>query len=174
MLSAAQLNELYQYAVALCHSRDDAYDLLQAALESYLQAVKQSNPRRGKRGREREKESIVKPEAFVRTLIRNRFIDQYRYKQRWQQESFEEHSAYDISPVNIEQLTIDADSLKKVWQQLSPLDRDILYHWAVLGYNTDEVCEQLGMPRGTLLSRIHRLRKKLRENEDVQLQERLS
>ena len=47
--------------------------------------------------------------------------------------------------------------------ELAPLDRDILYHWAVLGYSTDETCAQLDLPRGTLLSRIHRLRKTLQQ-----------
>ena len=150
VLDDAQLNALYQYAMALCLQADDAYDLLQSCLESYLVQV------RCKPG------TIDRPEAYLRTLIRNRFIDHYRRRQRWQTDSFEESASYDISPVDLEQTCIDADQLGRIWQVLAPIERDILYHWAVLGYSTDETCAQLGMPRGTLLARIHRLRKKLR------------
>lgn len=145
MLSAKQLNSLFQYAHALCQQTDDAYDLLQSAMESYLLECK--------------KKTIQHPEAFVRTVIRNRFFDQYRYTKRWESEPYEETASYDISPVDCEHDYIHSQQLEKIWAQISPLDRDILYHWAVLGYSTDECCEQLNIPRGSFLSRIHRLRK---------------
>lgn len=148
MLDETQLQTLYQYAMALSQHRDDAYDLLQSAVESYLIKVKRGT------------QVIECPVAYVRTLIRNRYIDHYRYRQRWQSESFEELALYDISPVDLEQVVIDSDELQGIWTQLSVEDRDILYHWAVLGYSTDEACALLDMPRGTFLSRIHRLRKR--------------
>lgn len=154
-LEPATLNALFQYAMVLCRQRDDAYDLLQAALEKYLIEIKRGS------------NTIDHPEAFVRTMIRNRFIDSQRYRQRWQNQPFEESATYDISPSCLEQLAIDRDSLQRVWAVLSPQDRDILYHWAVLGYSTDEACQQLDLPRGTFLSRIHRLRTKLSEQQDA-------
>lgn len=150
IFSAEQLNRFYQYAMMLCQQRDDAYDLLQASLEKYLSvaAKKQS--------------AIKKPEAFMHTLIHNRYIDYYRYQQRWASESFEEEASYDISPLDLEQLTIDSQMLQDIWKNLSASERNILYSWAVLGDSTDEACRRLGMARGTFLSRIHRLRKKLK------------
>ena len=149
MLSKTELNSAYQYAYTLCQDPQDASDLLQAALEKYLIEVK------------RKQRCIDNPVGFVRTLIRHRCIDLFRQRQRWFSEAFEEGATYDISPIDLEKLYIDGRQLQQIWQQLSPGDRDILYHWAVLGYSTDEACEQLGIPRGTLLSRIHRLRKAL-------------
>jgi RNA polymerase sigma-70 factor (ECF subfamily) len=149
MFDERGLNRLYQYAMALSQQRDDAYDLLQAAIEKYLIEVKC------------QRQKIDNPEAFVRTLIRNRFMDQCRHKKRWDSDRYEETASYDISPLTLEKICIDDDSVKKIWQLLSPQDRDIFYHWAVLGYSTDESCEKLGMARGTFLSRIHRLRKNL-------------
>jgi RNA polymerase sigma factor (sigma-70 family) len=146
-LSEEQLNSLYQYALALSNHRDDAYDLLQSAVEKYLIEVKCQT------------RAIENPPAFVRTLIKNRYIDQFRYRQRWHSEPYEDSAAYDISTDSLEQTCIDADSLRRIWADLAVQDRDILYHWAVLGYSTDEVCERLAIPRGTHLSRIHRLRK---------------
>ena len=148
MLDETQLQTLYQYAMVLSQHRDDAYDLLQSAVESYLIKVKRGT------------QVIECPVAYVRTLIRNRYIDHYRYRKRWQSESFEELALYDISPVDLEQVVIDSNELQGIWTQLSVEDRDILYHWAVLGYSTDEACALLDMPRGTFLSRIHRLRKR--------------
>jgi RNA polymerase sigma factor (sigma-70 family) len=153
MLNEDDLNGLYQYALALSHHRDDAYDLLQDSVEKYLKKVKARS------------QSIDNPPAFVRTLIRNRYIDQYRHLRRWQSERFDEGAAYDISATSLEQECIDADSLRRIWRQLAVEDRDILYHWAVLGYSTDEVSAILKIPRGTLLSRIHRLRKSIQTEQ---------
>ena len=155
VLDEAQLNELFRYAMSLCRQRDDAYDLLQSAVEKYLIEVK---------GHGR---TIENPLAFVRTLVRNRYIDQFRYDQRWEGENFAEGASYDISPVSPEQVCIDQETLRNVWEDLSAADRDILYHWAVLGYSTDEACATLEMPRGTFLSRIHRLRARLNAGRKV-------
>ncbi|WP_420590225.1 RNA polymerase sigma factor [Bacterioplanoides sp.] len=142
-----ELQQLFQYAMVLCQQADNAQDLLQSAVEHYLIEL-----RRGK--------SINNKMAYLRSTIRNRFIDSFRHQQRWPNESFEEQQDYDISPVDLEQLHIDQQILQQVWQTLAPQDRDILYHWAVLGHSTDEACDILNMPRGSFLSRIHRLRKR--------------
>jgi RNA polymerase sigma factor (sigma-70 family) len=156
MLSEAELQRAFQYAFTLCQNRQDAADLLQSAVEKYLIEIRRNH------------RVVENPLAFLRTLIRNHYIDQYRHRQRWHSESFEESAAYDISPVNLEQICINEQRLEQVWKTLSPADRDILYHWAVLGYSTDEACKELGLPRGTFLSRIHRLRKNLQDQEDAQ------
>lgn len=150
MFDKASLNKLYQYAMVLCQQPADAYDLLQGAMEKYLIEVRC------------QKKTIHNPEAFIRRLIRNRFIDQYRYNQRWDSELFEEETAYDISPLSLEDICVSSDELGKIWQVLSPQERDIFYHWAVLGHSTDQACELLDMPRGTFLARIHRVRKTLK------------
>lgn len=156
ILCEDQLNALYRYAMTLCQHRENAYDLLQSALEKYLIAIKC------------QPDSIENPLAFVRTLIRNRYIDQYRYAQRWDSERFAEGAAYDISPLDPQQVCIDAQTLQGIWSELRAQDRDILYHWAVLGHSTDEACALLDMPRGTFLSRIHRLRRKLQSDSRAQ------
>lgn len=145
-LHADDLQSLYQYAMVLCQQASNAQDLLQSGIEILL-----SEKRKGKQ--------INDSKSFVRRVIRNLFIDQCRKNQYWKTESYEEKSSYDISPINIEQQHIDQQELENVWSTLSPQDRDILYHWAILGYSTEEACEVLGVPKGTFLSRMHRLRK---------------
>lgn len=148
-LNADELNALYQYAFGLCQQRDDAYDLLQGSLEKYLIELK------------RQRQTIHNPKAFIRTLIRNRFIDQYRYDKRWNSVDESHLNLIDLSIDTLEHLHIQQDQLTKIWRQLNPIDRDILYHWAILGYSTQETSDQLQIPKGTLLSRIHRLRQRL-------------
>ena len=103
---------------------------------------------------------------YTRTIIRNSFIDDHRNKKRFIHEIFEEQGNYDISPINLEELHINKQQLTIIWQQLDHADREILYYWAVLGYNTDEACKILQIPRGTFLSRLHRLRKKHSDKND--------
>lgn len=146
-LSPRQLTSLFRYAYTLCDQRDEANDLLQASVEKYLIQVKQ------------HRVDIHSVESYLRTLIRNRFIDGQRYRQRWDTEPYQELDTYDIGPHTLEQVYINKDSLLKIWSCLEPCDRDILYHTVVLGLTADEACVELGMRRGTLLSRIHRLRK---------------
>ncbi len=155
LVDKAQLNRLYQYAHTLSQCPSDAYDLLQSALEFYLVTIK--------RGRE----VIKAPEAYLRTLIRNRYIDHYRQRHRWQQESYEELKVYDISPIDLEAISITEQELEQVWERLKPQERELLYYWAILGYSTDEASELLEIPRGTFLARLHRLRKRLQHEQLV-------
>ena len=146
-LSREELQHLYQYAMTLCLQPADAQDLLQGSVEVFLTEV--SN------GKE-----IKHPKSFVRRVIRNRFIDGYRHSQRWNDESYREESSHDISPVDLEEIQVSRHLFQQVWKELSPQDRDILFHWAILGYTTEEACRLLDVARGTFLSRIHRIRRR--------------
>jgi len=53
--------------------------------------------------------------------------------QYWQTDEYQEKASYDISPVDIDQLHIDQQLLQNIWDTLSAMDRDIIYHWAILG-----------------------------------------
>jgi RNA polymerase sigma-70 factor (ECF subfamily) len=41
---------------------------------------------------------------------------------------------------------------------LNPVEREILYFWAIEGFSTTEVAKIMKMPKGTVLSKIHRMR----------------
>lgn len=150
-----QLNRLYQYAMTLARQPADAYDLLHTCLERFLSTS--------------DTLEVKQPEAYMRRLIRNRFIDQYRYDQRWDTTSLDTEegfpAAIDFSIQTLEELHIQRDELERIWAAICPLDRDILYHWAVLGYTTQETADALELAKGTLLSRIHRLRKSFQSKQ---------
>ena len=58
----------------------------------------------------------------------------------------------------------DRTELEWIWPSLSFMEREILFLWAVEGYSTDEVASQLDRPRNTVLSIIHRMRKRLKQS----------
>lgn len=73
--------------------------------------------------------------------------------------------AFDSSSTVIER--IDARravaSLRGLFAALRPEDRDILLLHACVGLSYDEVAVALGIPSGTVRSRLHRLRARLRD-----------
>lgn len=149
LLDKQQLNKLYRYALALNKHPDDAYDLLQNAVEKYLQS---------------NNKVIVDTMAFVRTSIRNRFIDECRRKRIVAFESLdalEENDTVAIETMTLEDVYLEDALIETCWAALNNSEREILFFWAVEGYTAAEIAEFTGSPRGTILSKIHRIKKKL-------------
>ena len=57
---------------------------------------------------------------------------------------------------------ISRDQLEVIWSRLDGCEREILYYWAVEGMTAAQIASTTGSRRGTVLSRIHRLRARLR------------
>ena len=147
-----RLNRFYQYCYALTRHEQDAYDLLQSGIEKLLkQSPAQADT----------------ADAYLYRIIRNTFIDQYRRQQRFEHEAFDEdqHSV-DFDITTLESLSIDSHHLNKLMAEISTAEREMLFLWAVEEYTTQEVADLLGIPKGTVLSRIFRLRKKI-QNYDA-------
>ena len=141
------LNKLYRYCFALAGNESDAYDLLQSSVEKYIRAGT---------------ESINNEIAFIKKIIRNHYIDEYRKQSRVDVEQFDDAVTYvDMDTKPMEQIIASQLQVESVWQELSSNEREIMYFWAVEGYSTSELAEFLEIPRGTLLSKIHRLRLRL-------------
>lgn len=150
MFDQPTLNRLYRYCHSLCEQESDAFDLLQTAVERCLRSPPE-NPDAGCR--------------YAMRIIRNVFIDEYRRKQTIAFELFDEAShAIDYDIASLEDVVLERKELERVWPTLSIVEREILFMWAVEGYSTDEVASQLEKPRNSVLSIIHRMRKRLKEN----------
>ena len=150
MFNEAELNRLYRYAFSLTNAEASAYDLLQSALEKYLRlsVTKQSGD-----GQLR----------YLRTMIRNRFIDQYRKEQRHPHQEFESVEALiSIEMPSPEDVLIESEQIVDILAGLNASERELLHLWALEEYTAKEIAEQLDCPRGTVLSWIHRLRRKIR------------
>ena len=155
ILDKQLLNQLYRYALSLCNNEDQAYDLLQSCIEKYLKA-KTAN--------------IEKPIAYIKRMIRNEFIDHTR-RARFQKDI----DADDLDRINDEKASEEV-SLEDVFVRQSEVsallgtmkadERELLFLWAVEEYTLAEIAQLKQVPRGTLLSKLHRLKKR------IQLQQR--
>ena len=146
MFEPADWNRLYQYCFSLTKDPDAAYDLLQSAMERLLQ---------------QSPGSVQSAKAYVRSICRNLFIDQYRRQHRYPTDSIDDTDPVAISTSSLEQVMIDKDLIGWVFAQLSPEQSELIYLWSVEGMTAKEIASELHIPIGSVLSRIHRIRKKL-------------
>ena len=149
MLNKKQLNQLYQYCYSLTNNPDDSYDLLQMSIEKYLK-LKQNKTKYGT--------------SYMRTIIRNQFIDNYRRKNKIIFESIDSKNYYStlaIDTSSLDDLMIAQENLLTIWKLLDNSEREITYLWAMQGYTAKQISQELSIPRGTILSKIHRIREKI-------------
>jgi len=145
------LQKLFRYCYALTCNEQNAYDLLQDSLERYIKSDNTTN----------------QPTAYIKRIIHNKFVDDCRRQKIVQFEAMEEENLpTDIDMQALESIVINEDLAGKVLQYLDPGEREIVYFWAVEGFSTSQIAEQLDMPRGSVLSKIYRMRKKLVEHFD--------
>jgi RNA polymerase sigma-70 factor (ECF subfamily) len=151
MFDEALLTRLYRYSHALCGNEADAYDLLQGAVERCLRSPPSA------------REKLF---GYTCRIIRNRFIDQWRQDKVVEFGPLDESTvAIEIGVGNLEGLMVDRDELEHAWRRMTTAEREILFLWAVEGYSTDEVARHLDRPRGSVLSIIHRMRKRLTSDD---------
>jgi len=143
----AALDRAYRYCLALTGHEAAAYDLLQDGLERYLRNV----------------ENADNPRAMLYRIIHNRFIDTRRTSRDDLHDDFNalDDQCLSLGFHGLDDMVIAQQELAIIWQGLTPAERELLHLWAVEGYTAQEVAAQLGEPRGTILSRIHRLRRRL-------------
>ena len=154
VLDRENLQKLHRYAYSLTANEADAYDLLQSAIETSLN---------------RPADSENKTIAYIRMIMKNRFIDEYRHKQTFPLEDIDNHSPVSIDASSLEDVVIASHDLASLWKTLESVDREVLFYWAVEGFSMREIADKLEISRGTLLSRMHRLRKRLTaEGDDTQ------
>jgi len=148
MLDRPELQGLFRYGFSLTHDEDAAYDLLQDALEISLRKAP---------------ENTAAAMCYVQRIMRNRFIDQYRRDRRHPTVSFddEDREPLIIDPRVLEDIVIAEHEVEAIMAMLEPLERELLFLWAVDGCTAQEIADRTDSPRGTVLSRIHRLRQKI-------------
>lgn len=148
MFDKDALQKLYRYAYSLTSDEHDAYDLLQGALEKLI------------------KSNVLaeQPIAYAKKIIYNRFIDECRRQKIVQFESLEEATLpTDFDVQTLEELLVNENMAEQILQSLEPDEREIMYCWAIEGFSTSEIAIKLEKPKGTVLSKIYRMRKKLIE-----------
>lgn len=151
MIDRELLQKLFQYGVSLTKNADDSHDLLQSAIEKW---IKQGKP-------------IVHLSAYLRKTMRNLFIDECRRKNIVAFEPLVDDQS-NIAELHadenvLEKELVDSDMVQRLSNQLNAAENETLFLWAVMEYSASEIAVELSQARGTVLSRLHRIKQKIRQ-----------
>ena len=159
------MDQLYSHALRLTKNPADAEDLVQ---ETYLKGYKAFNSFK----------DGTNLRAWLFRILTNSFINDYRKKQR----SFDEQEVEDIEALNtlssadyssnthlgisaedalFERLT--DDEIQTAIDSLPETYKDVVLLADVQGFSYKEIADILDVPDGTVMSRLHRARAKLKD-----------
>ncbi len=147
-------DDLYRYAYRLCGQHDTAQDLVQ---ETFSEAWKSLDSLR--------EES--KARSWLYSILRYRNAHLHRERKRCRENEHDSLDFHDV-PDNAggrDTLTelANSDSLQKALDNLDGRFKEPFLMVFLEGLTCAEAAQQLGVPLGTVLSRIHRARAALRE-----------
>jgi RNA polymerase sigma-70 factor (ECF subfamily) len=155
-------DQLYAAALRYTKNPEDARDLLQ---DTYLKAFASFH----------QFEEGTNLRAWLYRVLTTTFINSYRKGQRqpqiahgeledWQLAGAQSHTSDLGKSAEVEALENLPDTdIKRALQEIPEDFRIVVYLADVEGFAYKEIAEILGVPGGTVMSRLHRGRKQLRE-----------
>lgn len=146
---------LLGYAFALTRDKDSASDLLQESLVRAISAPSLPCDERAFR-------------AWMFTTMRNLWVASLRSPRERPQDFSPEESTV-CAPLSMERLLVNQIAVRQAFELLSADHRDVLALVDIGGFSYEEAARMLGVPRGTVMSRVSRARRALaaRLNENT-------
>ncbi|MEO1529323.1 MAG: sigma-70 family RNA polymerase sigma factor [Planctomycetota bacterium] len=142
----------FAVALRLLHHREDAADAVQDALFQIVSSVNRFDQSRG----------TVR--GWFLTIVRNRCID--RLKKKRPSQIPDTHDASDEGDETPDKELENRELIESVRSAIDQMEsdaREILLLRDYDGLSYAEIASVLGIPNGTVMSRIHRARKQLRD-----------
>jgi RNA polymerase sigma factor (sigma-70 family) len=148
----------YLLALQLLGDAEEARDVAQEALLRFFASLPRVDPERP-------------PRPWLFAIVRNRVRDLRRHRRRWRTEAIERaNEGYVVEPAGTDgdpELERGRGELRRaVWRALGVLadgEREILVLRDYHDLRYTEIAELLGIPIGTVMSRLHRARRALRD-----------
>ena len=141
------LDSGYRYAISLTHDPAEAEDLIQDACLAMLAS------------------GAAWERPYLFSTIRNRFIDRYRRNRKVMFVALEDGDGSVSEPAAFDWETPDVLESERLDRALGTLrvdEREALFLAIVEGYTAEEIGRITSRPRGTILSLLHRAKRKLR------------
>ena len=139
---------LYGFAVAMTGDRDRARDLLHDCVVRAAAA----------RDRPVDEPAF---RAWLFTIMRNLWIDQLRAEERRSRMTQTLSDVMALMPVSLESVVTEGFAVRQAFELLSHDHREVLALVDISGFSYQEAADLLGVPRGTVMSRISRARQAL-------------
>lgn len=152
---AALLPRLRRFGRTLARHREDADDLVQIAIEKALTRTEQWNPG-------------TRLDSWMFRIMQNAWIDEVRARERRGQTFVPEEEGEHVG-VSTHDAQVDALAVRKAVGQLSDDQRAAVGLVLVEGLAYQEAADVLGIPVGTLTSRLARAREALQRLLDAPL-----